>query len=117
MTKYIWTTFEKEGIHCYPAALTDPALESVSFLGHPHRHSFKFKVKIEVHTDDRCIEFIIFKRWLESLYSENVLSLNSKSCEMMANDLFNKVSEKYPGRKMIIDVSEDGESGATLEYV
>ena len=24
----IWVTFRKEGIHCYPAAATDPALKT-----------------------------------------------------------------------------------------
>ena len=36
--KMIWVTFQKEGMHKYPAALTDPALATgdeydVSFLG------------------------------------------------------------------------------------
>ena len=29
---FIWVTFQKEGIHKYPAALDDPALEDVKFL-------------------------------------------------------------------------------------
>ena len=40
----------------------------VSFLGYPHRHIFHFKVMIEVYHDDRDIEFIQFKRWMEGLY-------------------------------------------------
>ena len=31
--KNIWVTFQKEGIHKYPAALTDPELKAVDFLG------------------------------------------------------------------------------------
>lgn len=47
--KMIWVTFRKEGMHKYPAALTDPSLATgdeydVSFLGYPHRHIFHFKV-------------------------------------------------------------------------
>ena len=34
--KNIWVTFKKEGIHKYPAALTDPELKGVEFLGYPH---------------------------------------------------------------------------------
>ena len=26
--KKIWVTFQKEGIHCYPAAATDPQLKT-----------------------------------------------------------------------------------------
>ena len=59
----IWVTFQKEGIHKYPAALTDPTLATgdeydVSFLGYPHRHTFHFKVWIQVTHNDRDIEFI-----------------------------------------------------------
>ena len=74
MPKMIWVTFQKEGIHKYPAALEDPALATgdeydVSFLGYPHRHTFHFRVTIQVFHDDRDIEFIQFKRWLENLYA------------------------------------------------
>ena len=117
----IWVTFRKEGIHKYPAALDDPKLATgdeydVSFLGYPHRHIFHFKVAIEVFHDDRDIEFIQFKRWLEKLYSEKTLELDYKSCEMISDDLYTQIREKYPGREVHIDVSEDGENGAHIEY-
>jgi hypothetical protein len=118
----IWVTFRKEGVHLYPAALDDPKLatggwDDVSFLGVPHRHIFHFKVEIEVFHDDRDIEFIQFKRWMERLYDvEEVLSLNHKSCEMIAEDLAGQINNRYPGRDMTITVSEDGENGATLEF-
>ena len=114
--RYIWVTFRKEGVHCYPAALTDPSLGEVSFLGNPHRHMFHFKVFIEVFHDDREIEFIIFKRWLESLYNEDVLTLSNQSCEMIAENLFNVIGGKYPNRDITIDISEDGENGACISW-
>ena len=119
--KMIWVTFEKEGIHKYPAALTDPALATgdeydVSFLGYPHRHIFKFKVWISVTHNDRDIEFIQFKRWLENLYSGGTLVLDHKSCEMMSNELYDQIIEKYPGRKVWIETSEDSENGSYTEY-
>ena len=119
--RMIWVTFRKEGIHKYPAALDDPNLVTgdeydVSFLGYPHRHIFHFKVAIAVNHNDRDIEFIQFKRWLEKLYAEKTLELDYKSCEMMSDDLYNKINEKYPGREVHIDVSEDGENGAHIEY-
>ena len=93
--RQIWVTFQKEGIHCYPAASTDPQLATgdqydVSFLGSPHRHIFHFRVGIAVYHNDRDIEFIQFKRWLENLYSgdQSVLQLNYKSCEMMSDEVF-----------------------------
>lgn len=120
-SRWIWVTFQKEGIHKYPAALTDPALATgdeydVSFLGYPHRHMFHFRVAIKVTHNDRDIEFIQFKRWLENLYKDDVIQLDYKSCEMMSDDLFDQIVVKYPGRDIKIEISEDGENGALVEY-
>ena len=119
----IWITFRKEGIHCYPAAATDPLLATgdeydVSFLANPHRHIFHFRVSIDVFHNDRDIEFIQFKRWLEALYSGEgaVLELNYKSCEMIADDLYIQIAERYPDRNVDIEVSEDGENGCVVHY-
>ena len=119
--RMIWVTFQKEGIHCYPAALTLPSLRSgdaydVSFLGYPHRHIFHFRVSIEVTHNDRDIEFIQFKRWLLSLYESSILELNNKSCEMIADDLYLQIAQRYPNRTVHIEVSEDGENGCLIEY-
>ena len=117
----IFVTFQKEGIHCYPAAGHDPALATgdeydVSFLGTPHRHIFHFDVSIEVFHNDRDIEFIQFKRWLENQYSQGILELNYKSCEMISDDLYEIIATRYPDRNVTITVSEDGENGATIQY-
>ena len=128
----IWVTFQKEGIHRYPAALDDPKLatggwDDVSFLGYPHRHIFKFRVSIEVFHNDRDIEFIQFKRWLQRLYdmapdggeghsNTKVLELDYKSCEMISDELFEKIAERYPERSVHIEVSEDGENGCFIKY-
>jgi hypothetical protein len=121
--RQIWVTFRREGIHKYPAALTDPLLATgdkydVSFLGYPHRHIFHFRVSIDVWHNDRDIEFIQFKRWVESLYSEesNCLRLDYKSCEMIADDLYVQIANRYPDRNVIIEVSEDGENGCSIAY-
>ena len=139
VNRSIRVTFKKEGIHKYPAALDDPKLatgdwDDVSFLGYPHRHIFHFRVRIEVRHNDRDIEFIQFKRWLERLYSgtnngtnnegsqeqsstdSEVLLLDYKSCEMIADELYEKISAKYPGRFVEIEVSEDGENGCLITY-
>lgn len=121
ISRTIYVTFQKEGIHKYPAAATDPALATndeydVSFLGFPHRHIFHFKVSVAVTHNDRDIEFIQFKRWLEKLYAENTLQLNYKSCEMIAEDLYQVINNRYPNRAITIEVSEDGENGAVLSW-
>ena len=119
----IWATFRREGIHCYPAAATDPKLNTageydVSFLASPHRHIFHFRVSIDVFHNDRDIEFIQFKRWLESLYNgqNSVLELDFKSCEMIADDLYVQIADRYPNRNVSIQVAEDGENGCLIHY-
>ena len=109
--KFIWVTFQREGIHKYP-----DAPEGVSFLRNEHRHIFHFRVELEVFHDDRDVEFILFKRELERLYSENTLQLDYKSCEMMSDDLANYIRASYPNRDLVITVSEDGENGAICYY-
>lgn len=121
--RMIWVTFQKEGIHKYPAAATDPQLATgdqydVSFLANPHRHIFHFRIWIDVFHNDRDIEFIQFKRWIENLYNGNqaTLQLDYKSCEMMADDLYVQIAARYPERCVIIEVSEDGENGCSITY-
>ena len=117
----IFVRFQKEGIHCYPAAATDPALATgdaydVSFLASPHRHIFHFEVTIQVFHNDRDIEFIQFKRWLGNLYAGGTLELNYKSCEMISDELYDQIAARYPDRNIVINVSEDGENGAVIVY-
>jgi len=109
--KFIWVTFQKEGIHKYP-----DAPEGVEFLKYPHRHIFHFRVELEVFHDDRDVEFILLKRELEGLYNEGTLHLDYKSCEMMADDLYTYINVNYPDRDVIIEVSEDGENGTRAYY-
>lgn len=117
----IFVTFQKEGIHRFPAALTDKRFatgdwDDVSFLGHEHRHIFHFKVMVNVTHNDRDIEFIQFKRWLERLYDGGTLKLDYKSCEMIADDLAEAIHAKYPDRTIAISVAEDNENGAIKTY-
>jgi hypothetical protein len=93
---FIWVTFQKEGVHRYPDAATNPELATgdwldVSFLASPHRHIFHFRVELEVFHDDRDVEFIQMKRIIESWYSDKILSVDHKSCEMLARDLHHKI--------------------------
>ena len=66
--------------------------------------------------NDRDIEFIQLKRWLESLYSQDILELDFKSCEMIADDLYIQIADRYPDRAVWIEVAEDGENGCLIKY-
>ena len=113
MTKNIFVTYQREGIHKYPAAEN---MEGIEFLAYPHRHMFHFKITLEVFHDDREVEFILFKRELERQYDQGTLQLDYKSCEMMSDDIATYIMAHYPGRDLIVEVSEDGENGAVCFY-
>jgi len=119
--RFIWVTFQREGVHNYPDAKINPALATgdeydVSFLAHPHRHMFHFKIAIEVFHNDREIEFIQFKRWCLNGFNQDILQLDYKSCEMLSDELYNYIANRYPERDITISVSEDNENGSEIHY-
>ena len=103
-----------DGLHNWPDA--KKIFPEVGFLSDIHRHMFHFKVQLEVFHDDREVEFIQFKRELESLYDSGTMQADFKSCEMMADDLYEYINDHYPGRGCIIDISEDGENGCQIDF-
>jgi len=109
MTNYIWITTQFEGFHKYP-----DAPDAVRFLRDIHRHTFHVKVYLEIFHDERDVEFIMFKHYIVGLL-ENP-GLGFKSCEMISDDIYKNISSSYPGRKVKIEVSEDGENGCEKEY-
>lgn len=115
ITKSIFVTFQREGVHCYPEALTNPDLDDVSFLGHPHRHMFHFRIEVPVTESNREIEFIQLKRRCEALFAEEILYLDNLSCEMIAEDVGAQVLSMFPNLEWVqVTVSEDGENGSAV---
>lgn len=114
--KFIWVAFKKEGIHRFPEAGTNPNLKDVAFLQYPHRHMFHFRIEISVTHNDRDLEFIQFQRWCSGLYDTKVLELDNKSCEMISDELYQFIGSEFPGRDVVIEVSEDGENGVRMYY-
>ncbi len=45
------------------------------------------------------------------------MEIDHKSCEMLAEDLIGYITSKYPNRDISVEVSEDGENGATLTFL
>lgn len=118
--QFVHTQFVREGYHYFPEAASDPRYATgdhmdVSHLGSRHMHYFYFKVWVEVTHANRDIEFIQLRRWLESLYTSGQLELDHKSCEMISDDLYAVVFDKYPV-EIRIDVSEDNINGSYTEY-
>lgn len=111
VNRQIFITFQKEGIHCYP-----DAPNNVEFLKHQHRHIFHFRVTLSVTHNDRDVEFILFKRELENLYTGGTMLMNYRSCEMLGEELIEYISREYPNRQIQVEVSEDGENGAVITF-
>lgn len=107
----IWAkvTTSFEGIHCYP-----DAPQGVEFLKYPHRHQFHVTAWIEQKHDNRDVEFLLEKRYLEAKLSVNSFPLHS-SCEMMAQKIGEWLQHRNPERQVRVEVSEDGENGAVVE--
>ena len=123
MTKktFVYCTFQKAAYHYFPGADKDPQYATgdeydVSHLSLKHHHYFNFKVWVQVTHDNRQIEFIQLRRWIENLYSKGTLELDHQSCEMLSDALYEKLTEKYPGMEIRIDVSEEGINGSYTEY-
>ena len=107
---FIWITTSFEGFHKYPMAP-----KGVEFLRNLHRHIFHVRVSISVTHNDREIEFILFKQYINQIIKDNNLQVNA-SCEMMCDLLYESIHKKYPKREIRIEVSEDEENGAYKEY-
>lgn len=118
---FVYCSFQKEGYHFYPGADTNPGTATndkfdVSHLGFRHMHYFFFKVWVEVFHDNRDIEFIQMRRWIEELYDSGYLSMDNQSCEMMSDALAIQLRCRYPNSEIRIDISEENINGSYTEY-
>lgn len=110
ITIFLKVTTQFEGFHYYINAPND-----VSFLRNNHRHMFHITCYVEQFHDNRDIEYIQFKRWLESSIASFI---NDKSCEQLAMAIKDIIHGKYGyNRKINVEVTEDGENGAFIEDV
>lgn len=111
MKRYIYITTQFEGLHRY-----ENAPEEVSFLRNYHRHLFKIRLQVEVEHNERDIEFIMLKHAVDNYIFQTYMDMKvNASCETIAETLIDYVKLHYPNRKVICEVSEDGENGAILE--
>ncbi len=104
-----WVTCQFEGWHAWP-----DAPEPRAYLASPHRHLFKVLVELEVFHDDREIEFHDLLDFVRSQLPGP--DLGARSCEMMAKALGHSILARFPGRDVLVSVSEDGEVGARAFY-
>lgn len=116
----VHTSFE--GIHFYPGAP-----EPVKDLRNEHRHIFHVRYQITVFHTDREIEFWLLvhdvNEAIKTLYQDvttypNAHYLGAKSCEMIAQDIYHQLRQKYNylNRKVVIEVTEDDNNGSVIEF-
>jgi len=117
MRKSIWIKTYFQGLHHWPEC----PHEDVKFLRDKHEHCFHVRVAIQVSHDDRDLEFIQVREFINSLidlmYGEDkIKDLGHKSCEMIGSELWVCIASHKPQWKIAsIEVSEDGRVGALLE--
>lgn len=101
-----------EGIHRWQSAP-----DEVAFLRDFHRHEFHVELEMEVHHEDRELEFILVKRALDRFIDESGLKDPSpRSCETIAKRIISWAKQTYGlGRNISCGVFEDGENGARVE--
>lgn len=106
----IWVTTQAVKFHRW---LNAPVI--ASFLKDYHRHLFKYKLSIEVYHDDREVEFFQAQTHLIEVVNQ-IPRTSDMSCEQMGDFIATRFKEGYPDRKLIVEVSEDGENGSYKEY-
>lgn len=102
-----------EAFHCWPEAP-----RTVDFLRHPHRHIFHVTVWVEQTHMERDVEYVLFKRHLQNAISamRETKAVSTWSCETWAKGI-GEVAQLAvpPGRRVKVEVLEDGENGALVE--
>lgn len=104
----VWTTVALPGFHRWPGAH-----EKRSYLRARHRHLFKITVHTRVHHDERDTEFHDLQDVVRGWWGPEPREWGASSCESIARDL-NGHLLTLGIQAHRIDVSEDGESGATF---
>lgn len=105
----VWVTHRFAGFHQW-----EQAPERRAYLRDLHRHLFHVRAAVDVNHEGREIEFHDLLAFLEAeCRSLTVLG----SCETVATLLAERLADEYPGRRVSVEVSEDGENGATVDLM
>ena len=116
-----WVTARTQfrGIHNWPNC----PIDEVGFLRDPHRHTFHVMASVEVSGADREVEFFVLQRQIDSIITarfprkDESFAVGARSCEMIADVVYEGLQGEFGDREIKISVSEDGENEALCEYV
>ena len=122
MRRFVFIKTRFEALHYYAEAPNE-----VVFLKYPHRHVFHVEVKIEVFHNEREIEFIMLKRFVDSKILADWKTKEDGSdseglpfsCETIAEVIIKKITDRFfmddnTPRSIVVTVSEDDENGAIV---
>lgn len=94
------------------------APDALAHLRNVHRHEFHVKVKVKVSHNDRFVEFQHMRAHLDEYLTEAFVNTQetpySFSCEMIAEKIAAHMIHQLNYEVITVDVSEDGENGATF---
>ena len=115
-----WVTARTQfrGLHNWPNC----PIDEVGFLRDPHRHTFHVMVSVEVSGADREVEFFVLQRQIDSIIAarfakeDESFVIGARSCEMIADVIYEGLQGELGDREVKISVSEDGENEAMCEY-
>lgn len=102
-----------EGFHFW-----SDAPDEVAFLRELHRHIFHVEVLITVEHNDRAVEIILLKRFVDKICSSLTERIKQEglSCENIAHHIAKTVISKYNPDICVVQVLEDNENGGTVYY-
>lgn len=107
---YVVVKTQFEGFHYWK-----DAPEEVKFLRDLHRHMFYVRVEVPVNHEDRDIEIILLKRFVNetcSILTEPIKKYGW-SCERIAQEIAGAILYKYNITQCAVYVLEDNENGGS----
>lgn len=110
MKTTVMVTHRQVGFHCWPDAPIERA-----YLRQVHRHLFLIIASVHVHHDNRDVEFHDLQDMVRDHYQE-VHDFKSQSCETIARRLGDSLRVKHNLPVAWVEVWEDAEVGARVEF-
>lgn len=115
VAREITVRFDVIGFHRWPEAAE--VLPARAYLSDRHRHRFFFEVTVHTGHNDREVEFHELLDLCRGEFADaRSREYGRRSCEDLAEAVWQVVSWKYPGRAGRVAVWEDNEVGAALTF-
>lgn len=120
---FVGVSYSFKATHNWPEA-SQLAGQQVAFLESRHRHTFFLDVEMQVHHDDRDVEFFVLQGQVRdivhNLYGASwdglVYNLGRKSCETIGLEILGELRKLHPHAGDIsMRVSEDNEVWARIQ--